>query len=127
MRELILKKCPKCGALVKVLDDCHCPCGIMCCGEKMQEVKANSIDASWEKHVPHYEIEANNLKVQVNHVMDEDHFIAWLMFVTSEKEETVYFKPGEVAEAIFPRANGILYAYCNKHGLWSKEVHSDEE
>ena len=122
MRELILKKCPQCGALVKVINDCHCACGLICCDNNMVEVKANSVDASFEKHVPTYEIENNQIKVKVNHVMDEDHFIEWVMFVTDEKEETIYFKPGDVAEVVFPNNKGILYAYCNKHGLWSKTI-----
>ena len=37
MKELILKKCMKCNALVKVLEDCSCDdCGIICCGEPMK-------------------------------------------------------------------------------------------
>ena len=28
-KELIIKKCQKCGAMVKVIEDCHCDnCGI---------------------------------------------------------------------------------------------------
>lgn len=33
--------CEKCGAMVKVLIDCHCEnCGIKCCGEVMKEISA---------------------------------------------------------------------------------------
>ena len=122
MRELNLKKCNNCGALVKVINDCHCACGINCCDEKMSDVKPNSIDASAEKHVPTYEIDRENIVVRVDHVMDDDHFIEWVMFVTDNSEETIYFRPGIVAKATFAYQKGILYAYCNKHGLWSKEV-----
>ncbi len=127
MQELILKKCSSCGALVKVINDCHCPCQIRCCDKEMITLKANSVDASMEKHVPTFAVVNNSLKVNVNHVMDEDHFIEWIMFVTEDKEETVYFKPGDIAEAIFPYKEGILYSYCNKHGLWSQEVYSKDE
>ena len=75
MKELMLKKCNSCGAIVKVLEECHCPCDIMCCEEKMQEIKANSVDASFEKHVPSYEISDGKIKVTVNHVMEEDHYL----------------------------------------------------
>ena len=30
-RELILNKCEKCGALVEVIKECKCNCGINCC------------------------------------------------------------------------------------------------
>ncbi len=122
MKELILKKCNSCGALVKVINDCNCKFGIMCCDAEMVSIKANSVDASFEKHVPQFNVVDDKLIVTVNHVMDEDHFIEWIMFVTLDKEETVYLKPNTNATAEFPYHKGILYAYCNKHGLWSKEV-----
>ena len=41
---MVLKKCMKCGALVKVLKDCNCDnCGIKCCNEEMTIIKPNSI------------------------------------------------------------------------------------
>ena len=49
MNELIIKKCNKCGALVKVFKDCP---DISCCGEEMRELVPNSVDAAIEKHVP---------------------------------------------------------------------------
>ena len=30
MKDLIIKKCMSCGAVVKVIEDCNCPCGIEC-------------------------------------------------------------------------------------------------
>ena len=49
--------CKKCGALVEVLEDCTCKdCGITCCNENMVELKSNSVDASFEKHLPSCEI-----------------------------------------------------------------------
>ncbi len=48
---MMIKKCLKCGATVKVLNDCHCDdCGITCCNGKMVELKANSSDGAVEKH-----------------------------------------------------------------------------
>ena len=120
--ELKLKKCSNCGALVKVINDCHCKCSFICCDNVMDDVIPNSVDAAFEKHIPNYDIEGDTLKVSVNHVMDEDHYIEWLAFVNDEKEEFVYLKPGAKAECTFKYQNGTLYAYCNKHGLWMQEV-----
>ena len=54
--ELIIKKCLKCGALVEVINDCTCDeCGITCCGEPMVKLISNSVDASFEKHIPTFE------------------------------------------------------------------------
>ena len=124
MKKLILKKCKKCGALVKVINDCNCKdCGIKCCGEKMQKLVPNSVDAAIEKHVPTYEVKDGKIFVTLNHVMDEDHFIEWITFDLGNKEITKYFKPGEEIIAHCKYVPGsIIYAYCNKHGLWKKEV-----
>ena len=59
----MLKRCNKCGALLKVLKDCNCDnCGIACCGETLENIKPNSVDASFEKHVPEYKIAATDDK-----------------------------------------------------------------
>ena len=43
----MLKRCNKCGVLVKVLKACNCDnCGILCCGETLENVKPNCVDAS---------------------------------------------------------------------------------
>ena len=122
--ELIIKKCKSCGATVKVINDCNCNgCGIVCCGEPMEKLVPNSVDAAVEKHVPTYEKVGDEIIVTVNHVMEEEHFIEWVCMVEENKEITVEFKPGEKAETKFHYAKGaMLYAYCNKHGLWKKEV-----
>lgn len=124
MKELIIKKCMKCGAMVKVLEDCNCEnCGIKCCGEEMKQLIPNSIEASVEKHVPTYEVKDGEIFVTVNHVMEDEHFIEWISIVRGNKECTTYLKPGKLAVAhckYVPET--IIYAYCNKHGLWKKEV-----
>ena len=119
-----LLKCKKCNAVVEVLEDCTCSeCGIICCNEKMEELKPNSVDASFEKHLPSCEIEGENVYVRVNHVMDEDHFINWIKVVNDESEITTRFKPGEEATFSFKYIKGTtVYSYCNKHGLWATEV-----
>ena len=124
MREFVIKKCIKCGAIVKVLEDCHCgDCGIRCCGEEMKALVPNSVDAAVEKHVPTYEVTGDRIKVTVNHVMDDDHYVEWIAISRAGREGMVYFKPGEVAECEFEYEPGSkLYAYCNKHGLWECEV-----
>lgn len=124
MKELIIKKCEKCGALVKVFKDCTCDnCGIKCCGEEMKALVPNSVDAAVEKHVPTYEIENDKVIVTVNHVMEEEHYIEWAALVTDNKECTKYFIPGKEAKATFKYVPGsTIYAYCNKHGLWKADV-----
>ncbi len=124
MRELVIKKCFKCNAIVKVLVDCNCgDCGIKCCGEEMKKLTANSTDGAAEKHVPTYEIKGDLIEVKVNHVMDPDHYIEWISASTEDEEYVKYLNPGEEAKAVFKYQKGmVLYSYCNKHLLWKAEV-----
>ena len=120
-KKLIIKQCKKCMATVRVIQENGCE--IMCCGEAMQQLVPNTVDAAFEKHVPTYEVKGDTIMVKVNHVMEEDHYIEWISMCTDNKEYTVYLKPGEVAEAEFPYVpKAKLYAYCNKHSLWENEV-----
>ena len=123
-KELKIKKCLKCGATVKVIEDCSCDnCGIKCCGEQMQVLIPNSVDAAIEKHVPEYEIKDGKIVVRVNHVMEEDHYIEWISIVTDNEEIIHYYKPGDEPVLIAEYVSGAtLYAYCNKHSLWKKDV-----
>lgn len=122
-KQFVIRKCQKCGAIVKVIEDCKCACGIECCGEKMKELVPNSVDAAIEKHVPIYEVKDGKIFVKVNHVMEEDHYIEWISIVFEDKEVTTYFKPGQEAVAHCKYVPGsTIYAYCNKHGLWKAEV-----
>ncbi len=119
MKNLVIKKCLQCNALVKVINDCN----IMCCENPMHELEINSIDAAFEKHIPNYEIIDNKLVINVNHVMDDDHYIEWICLLTDDKEEYINLQPGQKAHAEFNNVTkGTIYSYCNKHGLWKKEI-----
>ena len=124
MKDFVIKKCNKCGAMVRVLEDCTCEnCGIKCCGEEMKALVPNSVDAAVEKHVPTYEVKDGKVYVKVNHVMEEEHYIEWISFVFENKTVTTYLEPGKEAVAHCKYVPGsTIYAYCNKHGLWKKEV-----
>ena len=122
--ELIIRKCMKCGALVEVLNDCNCEnCGVQCCGETMRTFKPNAEDASFEKHLPVVEIDGNEIIATVPHVMDEDHYIEWIMMIAEGRVEKQVLEIGKPAQTSFPYVKGSkVYAYCNKHGLWSTDV-----
>ncbi len=118
--ELVIKRCKSCGAIVKVLEE---KCEIECCGEPMEKLVPNSVDAAVEKHVPTYEIDKDEIVVKVNHVMEKEHYIEWISLVKDNEEHTIKLYPEQEAEARFKYIlNSTLYAYCNKHGLWKADV-----
>ena len=121
MKEVKFRKCAKCGAVVEVLENDN-NSTFICCGEPMEEMVPNSVDASFERHVPDIHIEDETMIIQVNHVMEENHYIKWIMVVTEKEERKYFFKPGDVPEVFLPYEKATVYAYCNLHGVWKKEV-----
>ena len=124
MKEFKVLKCLICGSVVISFNECTCGDeGIVCCGETMNKLISNSVDAAIEKHIPAYEIKDNVLLAEVNHVMEEDHYIEWIAYVTEKSHEIRYMEPYMEAKTEFKYVpNSKLYAYCNKHGLWEKRV-----
>ena len=117
-------KCEKCGMMVDVIED-KCD-SLTCCGKPMKEVVAGSVDAALEKHVPFCEIQGDGLYVkigEVEHPMSDDHYIMWIVAEYSDSIVKYFYKPGDKPEAFFDYEEGMtVYAYCNLHGLWKKEM-----
>ena len=116
-------KCNVCGNIVEVLHD-----GVgelVFCGQPMQLVQANTVDASKEKHVPVVEIADGKVKVKVGsepHPMTPEHHIEWIeVLMNGEPIARARLKPGDAPEAVFClcKTQGVTARiYCNLHGLW---------
>ena len=103
-------KCKRCGNIVELLNDGN---GVLtCCGEAMMEIVAD------------IEEDALYVKIgEVDHPMTDEHYIEWVAAVYDDSVLKYNFKPGEVPEAVFDYEEGmVVYAYCNLHGLWKKEL-----
>lgn len=114
-------RCNVCGNIVEVL---HTGAdSLVCCGQKMELLIENSVDAAKEKHVPVIEKSKDGVIVRIGevpHPMEEEHFIEWIEIIDDGKIERQYLKPGDKPEAKFGISSGsiIARAYCNLHGLW---------
>ena len=85
-------------------------------------LKANDVDASFEKHVPQFEMMDQLVKVYVNHVMEEDHYIEWLLVDYGDEQIVKHFIPGSDPSMVVEYRSGMkAYSYCNKHSLWVSE------
>lgn len=127
MKKLKFFKCSHCGNISILTVDKGVP--LVCCGEKMSTLVANSTEAATEKHLPLVSINGNKLTVEIGsimHPMQEEHNIAFIAVEFSDGSYAV--KPlnvtePPVSEFVF---GGIMpvnvYEYCNLHGLWVKEV-----
>ena len=82
-------------------------------------LKSNDVDASFEKHVPQYNILGDKVEVFVNHVMEEDHYIEWILVDYGSRQVIEHFLPGDVPRIVVEYQDGMkAYSYCNKHSLW---------
>ena len=114
-------KCPLCGNIVQVL---HTGAGeLVCCGQPMELLTENTVDAAQEKHIPVVEKTDTGYKVTVGsvaHPMEEKHWIEWIELVTDSAVYRVDLQPGDAPEAVFcTEADAVTArAYCNLHGLW---------
>lgn len=115
--------CEHCGNIVTYVKSTGVP--VVCCGEKMKELVAGTVDAAREKHIPEYSVEGNVVKVvvgSVEHPMQPEHFIQWVVVETNKGSQIKYLEPNTPPKAEFVLAEGeelvAVYEYCNLHGLW---------
>ena len=118
--------CPVCGQVVEKVTDKGIP--VVCCGKPMEELKANTTDASQEKHVPVVTVDGNKVNVTVGsvaHPMEAEHYIEWIYVQTENGGLRKALNPGDAPEAEFCLGGDkavAVYAYCNLHGLWKADV-----
>lgn len=121
--ELKFYYCEDCDNMVIMLKNSGVP--VVCCGQKMIELKPGTVDASVEKHIPVYQVENGQVLVTVGaaaHPMAEEHFIEWIALQTRQGSQHTALQPGQPPQATFAIQDGdeveAVYAYCNLHGLW---------
>ncbi len=118
-------RCDICGNIVAMIEDGGGE--LVCCGEPMKLLKANTTDAATEKHVPVCKRDGNKLNVVVGsvpHPMTEEHYIQWIAIAQDSLTQHVALKPGQEPAAEFTVGDGpiTVYEYCNLHGLWKAEA-----
>lgn len=120
-KEMEIYRCALCGNIVEVL---HGGEGeLVCCGQPMALLLANSVDAAKEKHVPVIVKGEGGYTVKVGsvaHPMIEAHFIEFIELIAGGTVYRQALKPGDAPEAFFATTAEQVSAraYCNLHGLW---------
>lgn len=120
-------KCEVCGNIVMAIHEGGGD--LVCCGQDMNLMTENTVDAAKEKHVPVIVKDGDKVTVKVGevpHPMEEKHYIEWIELQVGDVVLTKMLKPGETPEATFCICglSGPLVAreYCNLHGLWKAEA-----
>lgn len=119
--------CKVCGNVVGMIEDHHVP--VYCCGQPMNELKANESEGALEKHLPLVSRQGNEIRVSVGsveHPMLENH---WITLIQLETDKGIYQKrltANQRPEATFILSEGerplAAYEYCNLHGFWKTEI-----
>ena len=114
-------KCRHCGNMIVKLVDSTVP--VVCCGEPMEELVPNTVDAAGEKHKPVVtKVDDCRIRVQVGsvaHPMLPEHHIAFIYVATEHGGRLVNLTDRPEAEVCVCGDKPVaVYEYCNLHGLW---------
>lgn len=110
--------CPICGNAVHCTGDTV----ISCCGVTLPALEAEELD---EDHAVTIENVEDEQWLTIHHPMTKEHYISFAAFVTSDRFQMVKLYPEGNAQARMQLwGRGTLYFYCNKHGLFKKQLRS---
>ncbi|GAB6098763.1 desulfoferrodoxin [Halanaerocella petrolearia] len=115
-------KCQTCGNVIEVIE-ADAP-DIVCCGEVMDKLEAQTDDATTEKHVPVVNELADGVEVVVGttiHPMEDKHYITFIEVLTEDKVLRAELDPSDEPKAEFKVDKSEIVEvreFCNVHGLW---------
>lgn len=108
--------CPVCGNAMFATGEGS----FSCCGVLLPPLEAEEGD---DAHTIALERIEGDLYISVRHPMEKTHFISFFALVTPNRVQMVKLYPEQDAEARIPAPEcGIAYAYCNRHGLFTRRV-----
>lgn len=108
--------CPICGNVIHCTGDAV----VSCCGVTLPPLDAEEPDAEHTLLIQRVE-DAHFLTI--SHPMTKTHYISFMAFASSDRFQLVKLYPEGNAEARMQlHGHGILYFYCNRHGLMKKRL-----
>lgn len=118
--------CPHCRNIAQMVYDTDIP--LYCCGDKMNELIPGAVEASKEKHIPAVQVTGDMVQVNVgsvDHPMESVHYIEWVQLDTDKGSYRRFLQAGDAPQVSFRLSGEVtqtVYAYCNLHGLWKKDL-----
>ncbi len=108
--------CPVCGNIFHSTGSAM----ISCCGVTLPPLEGEQADAAHQIQCEKIEDE---IFVSARHPMTKGHYLSFVAYCTGERFEIVKLYPeSSVAVRFFSRGHGVLYWYCNHHGLFQKRI-----
>ena len=108
--------CPICGNVIHSLGSAL----VSCCGVTLPALEAEEGD---DDHAVSIEGVEDEHFLTVAHPMTKEHYISFVAYVTSDRLQMVKLYPeGNPETRLQLRRTGMLYWYCNRHGLFRKKI-----
>lgn len=108
--------CPICGNVIHAAGEAV----ISCCGVTLPALEAEEPD---EDHLLTIENVEDEHFLTVHHPMTKEHYISFLAFATSDRFQLVKLYPeGNPETRMQLRGHGIVFLYCNRHGLMKRRI-----
>ena len=106
--------CPVCGNVLHSTGQAV----VSCCGVALPAQNISEAENADENHQLTVERVEDELFVTIHHPMTKEHYISFIAYLTGDKFQLVKLYPEGNATCRFPlRGKGVLYFYCNRHGL----------
>lgn len=108
--------CPICGNIIHSTGE-----GVFsCCGILLPPLQVEENDDS---HIIQIQQIEYDYYITINHDMQKNHYISFFAYLTTNRLQIIKLYPEQNPETRFPiLGHGIIYAYCNKHGLFKKRI-----
>lgn len=108
--------CPICGNVIHAVGSAV----VSCCGLQLPPLSASEAEGEHEIRIERVEDEHF---ISVAHPMEREHFISFVAFVSCDRFTLHKLYPeGNAETRMSLRGGGILYACCNRHGLFMRRV-----
>lgn len=108
--------CPICGNIIHSTGEAM----ISCCGVTLPPLEAEQDD---DEHQISCEKIEDEYFISMDHPMTKEHYISFVAYCTGNRFEYVKLYPeGNIEVRFFGRGHGMLYWYCDHHGLFKKRI-----
>lgn len=108
--------CPVCGNVLLAAGDGS----FSCCGIQLPPLEAEPAETAHDIRIEYNDGENY---ITIDHPMEKGHSISFLAYITTDRVFFTKLYAEQNAQTRFPKVGrGFVYAYCNRHGLFSVRV-----
>lgn len=112
LKKSTLYVCPICGNVIISTGNGT----FSCCGVTLPVLETENED---DNHLISVKSIDNEYYISIDHTMSKDHYISFVLYVTTNRYQLIKLYPEQMAEGRFNiMGHGFIYAYCNVHGLF---------